>query len=63
MKKTIYLFIAILSFGLTSCDKCVDCTGCIGGDEGEVCQDDFDSKEEYDDAVALLEGVGGCECK
>ncbi len=63
MKKLLYLFIAVLAFGLTSCDKCVDCTGCAGGADGEICQDDYDNKDDYDDAVALAEGFGGCDCK
>lgn len=63
MKKLLYLFVAVLAFGLTSCDKCVDCTGCITGAGGELCEEDYNSKDEYDDAVALAESVGGCDCK
>ena len=28
----------------------------------EVCEDDFDSKEEYDQAISLTKALG-CECK
>ncbi len=62
MKKLLYLFIAVLAFGLTSCDKCVDCTGCFGAD-GEVCQDDFNNKDDYDAFIASAEALSGCDCK
>lgn len=63
MKKTIYLLIALFGLGFTSCKKCVDCTGCAFGASGEICQDDYDSKADYDAAVDAAENQGGCECK
>jgi hypothetical protein len=63
MKKLLYVFVAVLAFGLTSCDKCVDCTGCALGADGEICEEDYNSKDDYDDAVALAESAGGCDCK
>lgn len=63
MKKTIYLLIALFGLGFTSCKKCVDCTGCAFGAGGEICQDDYDTKDEYDDAVEAAENVAGCDCK
>ncbi len=71
--KLLILLFAIGVFGLTSCSNCVECGTCpediILTDESgadveslEICEDDADSKEEYDDAVAIIEGLG-CECK
>tara|TARA_B100001939_G_scaffold344522_1_gene359090 strand:+ start:609 stop:791 length:183 start_codon:yes stop_codon:yes gene_type:complete len=53
--------------------KCVECGDCpvevtltdaSGNDVDivEVCEDDFDSKEEYDQAISVTESLG-CECK
>tara|TARA_B100001115_G_scaffold125517_1_gene94087 strand:+ start:322 stop:504 length:183 start_codon:yes stop_codon:yes gene_type:complete len=53
--------------------KCVECKDCpdevtlsdaSGNDVDilEVCEDDFDSKEEYDQVISLTEAFG-CECK
>ena len=58
----VLLLIAIFSIG---CSKCVDCGSCPEGvtlDATELCQDDFDSKEDYDQAVAVIEAFG-CECQ
>lgn len=63
MKKLLYLFVAVLAFGLTSCDKCVDCKDCAFAADGEICQEDFDSKDDYDDAVEAAESTLGCDCK
>ena len=64
----------ISSFTLISCSKkCVECADCpsdvtltdaSGNDVTvlEVCEDDFDSKEEYNEAITLTEAFG-CECK
>jgi len=57
--------IAVVSIFFTSCSKCVDCASCPDGvtlDQSEICQNDFDSKEDYDLAVELIEALG-CECK
>ena len=67
MKKKILKItsIAIVSILFTSCSKCVDCTDCpdeVTLDQTEICQDDFDSKDDYNSAVALTEAFG-CECK
>ncbi len=64
MKK---LLLILLCFPLifTSCSKCVDCADCpdeVTLEQTEICQDDFDSKDDYNTAVALIEGFG-CECQ
>lgn len=61
MKKLLYLFAAVLTFGLTSCDKCVDCTNC-GVLNAEYCEEDFEDKEDYKAWIDDLED-NGCECK
>ena len=56
------LFITIF---FASCSKCVDCGDCPDGvtiETTELCQNAFDNKDEYDQAVALIEAFG-CECK
>ena len=67
MKKKILKItsIAIVSILFTSCSKCVDCTDCpdeVTLDQTEICQDDFDSVDDYDAAVALIEALG-CDCQ
>ena len=68
----IILFIS--SFTLISCSKkCVECSECpaevsltdaSGNDVTvlEVCEDDFDTKEDYNEVITLTEAFG-CECK
>ena len=76
MKKRLLSIFAIgfLAITMASCGgKCVTCSDCPEGvtltnaaEEEvaslEVCEDDFDSKEEYDQAISLTEGFG-CDCK
>lgn len=64
MKKTNFFTAAIafigMAIGLSSCSKCQTCT--YSGYKEELCQDDFDSKEEYKAYIALIEASGG-KCK
>ena len=67
MKKKLsqIITIALISVFFTSCSKCVDCTDCpdeVTLEQTEICQDDFDSKEDYNTAVGLVEAFG-CECQ
>lgn len=76
MKKNFLVFgtMLLLTVGYTACgNKCVECGDCPdgitltdanGNDAAsvEICEEDADSKEEYDQAVSLIEGLG-CECK
>lgn len=53
------------SFFFTSCSKCVDCASCpedIVLEKTEICEDNFDSKEDYNIAIAAIEDFG-CECQ
>ena len=64
MKRTL-LLLAVSALFFTSCKKCVECTDCAEGitlEQTEYCQDDFDSKDDYKEAVEFLEDLG-CECK
>ena len=50
--------ITLISAFFTSCSKCVDCADCpdeVTLDKTEICQDDFDSKDDYNSAVAVIE--------
>lgn len=76
MKKNFLVFgtILLLTIGITSCGKkCVDCGDCPdeitltdanGNDTAslEICEKDANSKDEYNEAVSLIEALG-CECK
>ena len=59
MKK--FLFLLGIAFIFASCNKCQDCSY-EGLQTEEVCQDDFDSKDDYNDAIDILESAGW-ECK
>ena len=62
MKKRLFpilLFVAAL--GVSSCQKCVECTNCPLGISGDTCVDEFDSKEDYEAAVADARALG-CDC-
>ena len=66
MKKKITsaLLGAFLVISFTACNKCVTCGSCPAGitlTDEEICSKDFDSKDEYDAAVAVVEAFG-CTC-
>jgi hypothetical protein len=57
MKKILLVF--VIAFTFVACNKCQDCT-CDNVTE-EICKDDFDSNDDYNDAIVLLEALG-CDC-
>jgi hypothetical protein len=64
MKK---LLLILLCFPMifSSCKKCKECTlSNVMGDSGteEICRDDFDSNEEYNAYIQIIEDIGGT-CK
>ncbi len=64
MKKSIYLFIALIGLGFASCKKCVTCTNCaLGANVGELCEKNYNSKADYDAAVSAAENTLSCDCK
>lgn len=63
MKKSTLLFTALIALLISSCKPCVQCTDCALGTSGEICRKDYDSKEDYQDAIDAAENVGGCNCK
>jgi hypothetical protein len=60
MKKLLLLL--VIAFAFTACNKCQDCD-CSNLDLGteEVCKSDFDSNDDYNEAIAALELLG-CNC-
>ena len=64
--KYLLLGTLFLLFTLTSCSKkcvvCADCPTEVTLEQTEFCEADFDSKDEYNQAVALVEAFG-CDCK
>ncbi len=62
MKKLIFpLMLSVVAIAATSCKKCVECDCTIIGDH-DFCMEDFDSKDQYDAAIANFE-ASGCDCK
>ena len=62
MKKS-YLLIAtaaLFAISFASCNKCQDCT--CGDESTEVCEDEYDNKDDYKADIALAEAFG-CTCK
>ena len=57
MKKL--LLIAIIAFAFTACNKCQDCT--CEETITQVCLDDFDSNDDYNEAIVALENLN-CNC-
>ena len=58
MKKL--LLLVAIAFAFTACNKCQDCD-CYDETE-EICKSDFDSNDDYNEAIAALELLG-CDCK
>lgn len=61
MKKFILLALVAAGFGFTSCSKCKTCESASFPDL-EICQDQYDTKEQYNAAVAVSEAAG-YKCK
>jgi len=56
MKKILFIFGMVFIF--TSCTECKDCTFESESTTNEVCRDDYDSNEDYQTALLLLEEEG-----
>lgn len=56
---------SVLSLGLAGCtSRCVTCEACPSGvqlESAEICEDDFNTEEDFDQAVQTAEGFG-CSC-
>ena len=59
MKK--FLFLLGIAFIFASCNKCVNCTK-EGNSSRLLCRYDYDSNDDYNDAIAEKESQGR-ECK
>lgn len=58
--------VVLLAFSLffAGCTRCVTCGQCPSGvtlESDEICEDDFNTQEDFDQAVELAEGFG-CSC-
>lgn len=63
MKKRLFpILLFVSALAISSCQKCVECTNCPLGFSGDACVDEFDSKADYEQAVADAEAIG-CDCK
>ena len=63
--KKILLILFVSGSLFSSCKKCVDCVDCpdeVTIDKTEICEDDFDSKADYNTAIEIVEAFG-CNCK
>ena len=60
-KKLLPMLLFVLALGASSCQKCAECDNCPFGINGDFCVDEFDSKEDYDAAVANARAAG-CDC-
>lgn len=58
MKKVVLLSIVALSLSFASCNKCQECD--CSGTVTEYCEKDFDSKDDYNAAISILELVCSC---
>ena len=58
------LLVLIIGLAFNSCKRCQDCSCEIfaATTVSEVCKEDFNSNDEYKDAIKTLE-ESGCECK
>jgi len=61
MKKIMLFALVAAGIGFTSCSKCKTCT-ISGSPDYTLCQEDFDTKEQYNAAVSLAE-LSGYNCK
>ncbi|MCB9185596.1 MAG: hypothetical protein H6601_02490 [Flavobacteriales bacterium] len=62
MKKLLIPFIVgVMALGASSCQKCAECDNCPFGISGDFCVDDYNSKDDYDAALANAKAAG-CDC-
>ena len=59
--KLLPVLLVFIGIGFSSCQKCVECENCPLGISADACVEDFDSKEDYEQAVSDAEAVG-CDC-
>ena len=65
MSRSVTLIAVILfGIGISGCTKCTSCTDCPNGvtlESSELCENDFNSKADFDQAVDLAISFG-CTC-
>lgn len=58
MKKIFYFIsIMVLSSSFYACERCAKCTHAILNDS-EICRENFDSEQDYQDAISAVEVIG-----
>ena len=68
--KKLFTILFVCGLIFSSCQKCVECTNekLFNNQEGEIefeieiCEDDFDSKEEMENYVEMVEEEDGVRC-
>jgi hypothetical protein len=64
--KHIIIGLFLGAFTLTSCSKkCQECGDCPEGvsiEQSEICEDNYETKDEYNSDIAIIEAFG-CDCK
>ena len=63
-KHLLLLIMILFGLGFSACTRCVSCTDCPPGvtlESDELCENDFNSKADFDQAVDLAESFG-CTC-
>ena len=70
MKDYLQLLLLAVAFSFTACNQCMECEEKEGygsdGEEGpyiEVCKDNFDSRNDYEDYIEMLEEEDRYDCK
>ena len=68
-KSTIIFVCVILVISFSSCEKCLECENDEWGIDGvdypylEVCSDNFEDRDAFDDYIDYLEEEGDFECQ
>lgn len=63
-KPILFGAVTILMLFVSGCTRCVSCTDCNPGvqlESAEYCENDFNSKDDFDQAIDLAESFG-CAC-
>ncbi len=59
----VFAVVLVISFASCTTDSCTECTGVTGSSmqtfDTLICIDQFDSRSDYDDRVAVYESLGG----
>jgi hypothetical protein len=62
MKNLKLALLSIVALTVVSCNPCVTCTSSSNNDSEQICREEFESQEEYEDAINALELLTDYEC-